>query len=631
MADQKKVLQSFEEVLSFILFRNDTIALNGRDILKTLLDVGLLHHYFCLRISLSPTSKSQSEWLDDYFKQLYISRYSLNAELSDLINGPSADIDSLMALRLLNISTFTTIVSSETSIRIISLLPELLSTYAISLFISELDSHSIIRYLAPFTSLGNPDVNSVYALANLEANDSSTRCKETVHIQLNSFKNSFAELYNCYRDLLIARGTRSIKSIQSRFLALVTIAPGFHRAYSALLSYSPSTIYHSASSPGQSCDLVSVDQYRGFLLPFADALLNKAYTTNSFPLTTVYLIREVSEFCDIVPLQIRSRFKRAAAYLFLKAGKHKEWRTMCEPLLSEEIEKSNSYGRLDPFALELFVEDAVQYVSSLDSIDILHQDYSRYLWLCGSSPTANISTAHKLSNILKHEGYEVGFLGYTDMLQSVAFTLSRTYDTDIFSTANYWLDYSKEIEDYINDQLEATLSSTSTSTKKLFIICDENCLYWLPLAPYLVSKSTVLSLLPSQKETLYLSIHELYGYRVPRHMTPSLADAIFHERLCQHLLSSLQKAYPHNVWQYPVNDHSCLSNLDTIQFLLETGYAKSTSSSLAHFLAGMNTHSDLAISDHSISAQLRNNQDYHKWLSDNMEDLNLLSEPWQPL
>ena len=430
--DHLKILKTLETSLFHLIFRNNDCPLCARDTLKTLLDVGLLHHFFCVRISIAPIDKNQSEWLDDYFKQLYTSRFSLNAELSGLLNSTSVQLDLLSALRLLNLATFTSTVSTETPIRILSLFPELLTQYSISLFASELDSLTISRFLAPFTSLGNPDVNSIFTLVNLEANDSATRCKELEDINLQSSNPKYENLYHSYRALLIAKGRRSTECIKTTFYELVKLAPGLHRPYSILVGFRSDQDYPTVTSAYETYNYVAVGQYRGFLLPFAETLIDLAYVKKSFPLTTVYLIREISEFCEIVPYAIRSRLKRAAAYLFLKAGQFREWRKACEPIFVEAIEKSNSFERLDPFALELFVEDTIEYLVQSQSTIPSQSDGLRYIWLCGPSPKANIASAKKFALLLKSQGYDVSVAGYTDILHSAAFTLATTLDIDIF-------------------------------------------------------------------------------------------------------------------------------------------------------------------------------------------------------
>lgn len=540
---------NFEQIVECSLdnlfaFRKDAFVDTSQALL-TLLDCGLIHHYYIASINLAPLSWQQYNYQQKYFLTLYKNCTSLKTELTEKFTN--SELSKKEAYRLLNLCTFASTNELNICNKILADFPELITIYALSIGYSCLPHEQASIHLQSIKLIDDFDAywwNKL--LITLMAPDSARRCKlpnfSTPQTTLKRRKNYYQLSYQ----LIIAFSYRDLVTFKKILVRIIMCAPGLNFLHSIICKVmrSDRTFYNK----------LGMDEIMApnFLEIWAENLIDRTLQQNSLLLGDANLIRNISEFSKIIPDNIRILSKKAAARLLYSDNQFSQWRLVLNPLIDMLLDSSNmSKQRIDPFQYEFYYDSIAKNGVSADCTRLESHEFKNihFVFLSGVNSYLNDQIATSLVDGFSANNISSLYIGKSDLISTLNQGIAYYSEKSFFETSGVSADYIDKISDFLKQNI-AAFKKNNKDIPLILISQEVSSLDYIAQLPEMLNLYSVIDVNPPLQETLYCSLHLFPGYEQLGKLTPLLGDYTGYIKVRNRIKKYLLTQSPINLYAF---------------------------------------------------------------------------------
>jgi hypothetical protein len=544
-ANVQSIARHAEEVLDRLFAFREEHPISTCSDLLALLDYGLLHHHYIATLALCPSNNIQHNYAQDHFHKIYSNREYLKLELSDKYSELKSGIDVKDAYRLLNLITYASkIEDMDLSIHILKDFPELIQPFAISLNYSFLDEVKICKHLSILQSVGNMEVASIAILnALMFAPDSVARSKLSLFNKIRATSSRRLKLYKLGYQLMISFAYRNSYLFRKIYEKITKFAPGYKLPFSVIKKVisSDANFYEKINISTDSSDVpYFLDLWSVNLMDIINI------NNNSLPLCDARMVKDISDFQDIIPTHIRHSAKISVAQLFYKENELAEYQQILKPISDSIIDFSVvDNNRIDPFQYELYVENMVnnsiiaKAKKKQFKIDGLHL-------VILSSVCANLDMiiADAICMLLENKcNCQPLYIGSSDIIESVAKFIASESNSILFGCHQVTDESRMKCLQFVMENIQA-LHFKNCRKDNILIWHETHAIDFITLIPEIAEHTTIIDISPKKSHYIFNCIMHLPHFLKIRHLTPLIGDYRFflleREKLCNHLLNTTQ-------------------------------------------------------------------------------------------
>jgi len=532
MNGDRPIATHAEEVLDRLFaFREEHSLSTGADLLA-LLDYGLLHHYYLASLALCPSNSIQHNYAQDHFNKIYTNREYLKIELAEKYFEAKSKITIKEAYRLLNLTVYLS--KSEDIERCLLILkdfPELILPFAISLNYSLIDKKKINQYLAIIQSVGDMEVASIAILnALMCAPDSVGRSKINTFNRLKSKDRRRSRLYKLGYQLIIAYRYRNTDAFKTILEKLTVYAPGYKL---------PFDVINEAIASGAS--FLRQVEFREdwsdspyFMDIWASSLKKIEYNKDkTIPLSDARLVKDISDYQDIIPLKIRHQAKLAVAQLFYRENELTEFQKILRPISDSIIDYSVvDNDRIDPFQYELYVENIISNAKTktpdFRKTNRACAQRAHLVVLSGLCGKLDSAIAEAICILLRDQlNCEPIYIGYSDIIETMAKFCANQSNSDLYAGHQPNEQTRRKCWDFIQENISA-IHSNKTKRANVIIWHETKALDFISTFPELNDSITIIDISPKRSHYIYNCVNHLPYFTEIENLTPLIGDYKFY-------------------------------------------------------------------------------------------------------